>query len=139
MLTHTVVNQAPPRVGINEFAANIPLVEAVRHYDAEWALRKMRSAAHAIARLDALIAAEIERLKAVRRDGNRSPQRTIDFFEDRLIRYRALLDLADPDRPKTHRLPSGTLVARRSPVTGARRSRGHSEARSHRSVCRGCV
>ncbi|MEO9013935.1 MAG: acyl-CoA dehydrogenase family protein [Terrimesophilobacter sp.] len=39
MLTHTVVNQAPPRVGINEFAANIPLVEAVRHYDAEWALQ----------------------------------------------------------------------------------------------------
>ncbi|MEO6505127.1 MAG: acyl-CoA dehydrogenase family protein, partial [Terrimesophilobacter sp.] len=39
MLTHTVVNQAPPRVGINEFATNIPLVEAVRHYDAEWALQ----------------------------------------------------------------------------------------------------
>ena len=39
MQTHTVVNQAPPRVGINEFATNIPLVEAVRHYDAEWALQ----------------------------------------------------------------------------------------------------
>jgi putative acyl-CoA dehydrogenase len=38
MLTHTVVNQAPCRVGVNEFSTNIPLVEAVRHYDAGWAL-----------------------------------------------------------------------------------------------------
>ncbi|GAB3034938.1 acyl-CoA dehydrogenase family protein [Parafrigoribacterium mesophilum] len=38
MLTHTVVNQAPRRVEVNEFSTNIPLVEAVRHYDAGWAL-----------------------------------------------------------------------------------------------------
>jgi putative acyl-CoA dehydrogenase len=38
MGTHDVVNQAPLRAGINEFSTNIPLVEAVRQYDAEWAL-----------------------------------------------------------------------------------------------------
>ena len=38
MSTHDVVNQAPLRAGINEFSTNIPLVEAVRQYDAEWAL-----------------------------------------------------------------------------------------------------
>jgi putative acyl-CoA dehydrogenase len=38
MLTHTVVNQAPRRVGVNEFSTNIPLVEAVRHYDGGWAV-----------------------------------------------------------------------------------------------------
>jgi putative acyl-CoA dehydrogenase len=38
MSTHEVVNQAPLRADINEFGTNIPLVEAVRQYDAEWAL-----------------------------------------------------------------------------------------------------
>ncbi|WP_314148960.1 acyl-CoA dehydrogenase family protein [uncultured Leifsonia sp.] len=38
MGTHTVVNQAPPRVDLDEFAANTPLREAVERHDAEWAL-----------------------------------------------------------------------------------------------------
>ena len=38
MSTHDVVNQAPPRAGINEFDTNIPLVEGVRRHDAGWAL-----------------------------------------------------------------------------------------------------
>lgn len=38
MGTHEVVNQAPLRAGINEFGTNIPLVEAVQLYDADWAL-----------------------------------------------------------------------------------------------------
>ena len=46
MPTHTVVtqaaapvlNQAPPRVGLDEFAANLPLREAVERYDADWAV-----------------------------------------------------------------------------------------------------
>jgi putative acyl-CoA dehydrogenase len=33
-----VTNQAPPRVDVDEFAANIPLVEGVRRYDADWAI-----------------------------------------------------------------------------------------------------
>lgn len=37
MDTHTVTNQTPPRVGVNEFRSNTPLVEAVRTYDAAWA------------------------------------------------------------------------------------------------------
>ncbi|WP_305091525.1 acyl-CoA dehydrogenase family protein [Prescottella sp. R16] len=36
--THDVVNQAPPRVDVDEFTSNVPLVDAVTHYDADWAL-----------------------------------------------------------------------------------------------------
>jgi putative acyl-CoA dehydrogenase len=35
--THEVFNQSPPRVDVNEFSANIPLVEGVQRYDAGWA------------------------------------------------------------------------------------------------------
>lgn len=38
MVTHTVVNQAPPRVDVDEFAANLPLREGVERYDAGWAV-----------------------------------------------------------------------------------------------------
>ena len=38
MSTHDVVNQVPLRAGLNEFSTNIPLVEAVRQYDADWAI-----------------------------------------------------------------------------------------------------
>ena len=37
MSTHAVVNQAPARVGIDEYAANTALVEGVARYDAGWA------------------------------------------------------------------------------------------------------
>jgi putative acyl-CoA dehydrogenase len=37
MPTHEVANQVPPRVGIDEFGANIPLREGVARYGAEWA------------------------------------------------------------------------------------------------------
>ena len=38
MITHTVTNQPPPRVDLDEFATNRPLVEAVERYHAGWAL-----------------------------------------------------------------------------------------------------
>ncbi|MGN6762571.1 MAG: acyl-CoA dehydrogenase family protein [Leifsonia sp.] len=37
MVTHTVVNQAPPRVDVDEYAANLPLREGVERYEAGWA------------------------------------------------------------------------------------------------------
>jgi putative acyl-CoA dehydrogenase len=37
MGTHTVVNQPPPRVDLDEYAANAALQEGVRRYDAAWA------------------------------------------------------------------------------------------------------
>ncbi|HNP15330.1 MAG TPA: hypothetical protein PKI99_02550, partial [Terrimesophilobacter sp.] len=42
MPTHEVTNQAPPRAGIDEFAANRPLVDGVAHFGAEWALGDLR-------------------------------------------------------------------------------------------------
>ena len=41
MITHTVTNQAPLRVGINEFRTNSPLVEGVERFDAGWALDEL--------------------------------------------------------------------------------------------------
>ncbi len=38
MATHDVVNQVPPRIELDEFSTNLPLVEAVERYDAGWAL-----------------------------------------------------------------------------------------------------
>ncbi|CRK52096.1 putative acyl-CoA dehydrogenase AidB [Rhodococcus sp. RD6.2] len=35
--THEVFNQAPPRIDVNEYATNLPLVEGVARYDADWA------------------------------------------------------------------------------------------------------
>lgn len=37
MVTHAVVNQAPPRVDVDEFAADLPLREGVERHDAGWA------------------------------------------------------------------------------------------------------
>ena len=36
-ITHEVFNQVPPRVDVDEFTSNIPLVAAVSQYDASWA------------------------------------------------------------------------------------------------------
>lgn len=41
MNTHTVTNQAPPRVDLNEFDTNHPLVQAVEQFDAGWALPEL--------------------------------------------------------------------------------------------------
>ena len=40
---HTVTNQPPPRVDLDEFATNRPLVEAVERYDADWALPQLHT------------------------------------------------------------------------------------------------
>src|ERR1700744_4904431 len=37
-ITHEVFNQVPPRVDIDEFTANLPLIEAVATYEADWAV-----------------------------------------------------------------------------------------------------
>ncbi|WP_347123892.1 acyl-CoA dehydrogenase family protein [Microbacterium sp. SY138] len=42
MSTHSVFNQAPPRVDIDEYGANIALTEAVRLHGAEWADEALR-------------------------------------------------------------------------------------------------
>jgi putative acyl-CoA dehydrogenase len=38
--THTVANQAPPLVGVDVFASNLPLVDATRREGASWALER---------------------------------------------------------------------------------------------------
>jgi len=40
-MPHDVVNQVPPRVELDEFAANTALVEGVAHYGADWAAEQL--------------------------------------------------------------------------------------------------
>ncbi|HEY4269740.1 MAG TPA: acyl-CoA dehydrogenase family protein [Galbitalea sp.] len=42
METHEVFNQAPPRVEVDEFGTNTPLVEGVQRYDATWAIPRLK-------------------------------------------------------------------------------------------------
>ncbi|MGN6325226.1 acyl-CoA dehydrogenase family protein [Pseudolysinimonas sp.] len=44
MATHEVTNQPPPRVDVDEYGTNIPLVEAVLRHDAAWAEDRLREA-----------------------------------------------------------------------------------------------
>jgi Acyl-CoA dehydrogenases len=39
--THTVSNQVTPRVNVDEFTENVPLIEAVRRHDADWAQQEL--------------------------------------------------------------------------------------------------
>jgi putative acyl-CoA dehydrogenase len=43
-LTHEVSNQAPPREGVDEFGANLALVEGVERFDAGWAADALHEA-----------------------------------------------------------------------------------------------
>ena len=52
MTTHDVTNQTPPRVNVNEFTANVPLVETVKHYDAAWALAELEATGELVGSAD---------------------------------------------------------------------------------------
>ncbi len=43
MATHEVINQAPPRIDVDEFGTNRPLVDGVAKFEAEWALGDLRT------------------------------------------------------------------------------------------------
>lgn len=50
--THEVFNQAPPRVDVNEYTTNLPLVEAVDAYGARWASTDLAEAGALVGRAD---------------------------------------------------------------------------------------
>ncbi|WP_430782840.1 acyl-CoA dehydrogenase family protein [Actinoplanes sp. G11-F43] len=52
MTTHEVINQAPPREGLNEFLINPALAEAVKRYDAQWALPDLTAIGQLVGRAD---------------------------------------------------------------------------------------
>ena len=51
-MTHDVVNQAPPRAGLNEYLINPALVEAVSRYDAGWAAGSLTTVGELVGRAD---------------------------------------------------------------------------------------
>ncbi|MDI6104705.1 acyl-CoA dehydrogenase family protein [Actinoplanes sp. NEAU-A12] len=51
-MTHDVVNQAPPRVDLNEYAINRALAEAVERYDAKWATAHLTEVGALVGRAD---------------------------------------------------------------------------------------
>ncbi|HWS39319.1 MAG TPA: acyl-CoA dehydrogenase family protein [Actinoplanes sp.] len=52
MTTHEVVNQAPPRTGVDEFRSNPALVEAVTRYGAGWATESLTGIGRLVGRAD---------------------------------------------------------------------------------------
>lgn len=52
MATHEVTNQPPPRVDVDEFGTNVPLVEAVTRHDAAWALDHLHAVGRLVGRAD---------------------------------------------------------------------------------------
>ncbi|MCF8569517.1 acyl-CoA dehydrogenase family protein [Gordonia sp. HY002] len=50
--THEVFNQAPPRVDVNEYTTNLPMVEAVDAYGAGWASVDLAEAGALVGRAD---------------------------------------------------------------------------------------
>ncbi len=77
MNTHEVVNQVPPRVGVDEFSSNLPLVEAVWHYDAGWA-------ADELARVGAHVGTAEFQYDAERANRNEPDLRTHDRYGNRI-------------------------------------------------------
>jgi putative acyl-CoA dehydrogenase len=51
-MTHDVVNQAPPRTGLNEYLINPALAEAVERYDAQWASPSLTEVGELVGRAD---------------------------------------------------------------------------------------
>src|SRR3954452_5547726 len=90
MVTHAVVNQPPPRVDIDEFAANLPLREGVERYDAGWAGASLgevgRLVGSAAFQRDAELASLHEpQLRAFDRWGNRIDEVEYDDGYHRVI------------------------------------------------------
>jgi putative acyl-CoA dehydrogenase len=51
-VTHDVVNQAPPRAGLNEYLINPALTEAVQRYGASWAVPSLTGVGDLVGRAD---------------------------------------------------------------------------------------
>ncbi len=60
--THEVLNQAPPRVELDEYAVNRPLVEAVTAFDAGWAHARLHETGRLVGRADFQRDAELANL-----------------------------------------------------------------------------
>lgn len=91
MPTHDVVNQVPPRIELDEFASNTPLVEAVERYDASWALDELGAVGRYVGtedfQHDAERANRIEpELRTHDRYGNRIDEVEYDGSYHRIIR-----------------------------------------------------
>lgn len=88
--THEVVNQAPPRVDVNEFATNLPLVAGVHQYDADWALGELAATGASVGTAefqhDAERANRVEpELRAFDEWGNRIDEVEYDSSYQRII------------------------------------------------------
>ena len=89
-ITHEVFNQVPPRVDVDEFTSNIPLVAAVSQYDASWAAADLsrvgRYVGTASFQADAERANRIEpELRTHDRYGNRIDEVEYDSSYQRII------------------------------------------------------
>lgn len=90
MATHAVVNQAPPRVDVDEYATNTALLEGVERYDAGWAHHQLHLTGQRVGAAsfhsDAVAANRIEPvLQTHDRYGNRIDEIEYDESYHRII------------------------------------------------------
>jgi len=84
--------------------------------EANWALRKLDRAQREIQRVNENARREIERITVSKNAAVKSATDDVGFFTAALIDYRHRLEQADPDLPKTYRLPSGVITRRKPPT-----------------------
>jgi len=84
---------------------------------ATWAFRKRRSHQRELDRLRGLAAAERAKIDAWEADVTAGPTSRIEFFDGALEGYYRHLQQADPDLPKSYRVPGGTIGRRKLPDT----------------------
>ncbi len=82
---------------------------------ASWALRKLAEAKAEIERLQHNTDDEIAGLREKLATDVHPHQNTVSFMVEHLERYRLDLEDANPNLPKTYKLPCGTLGRRKSP------------------------
>lgn len=132
MTTHEVVNQAPPRVGVDEFGSNMALVEGVARYDAAWALGDLSRVGNYVGteefQHDAERANRIEpELRTHDRHGNRVDEVDYDDSYHRIIRAA----VAEGAHTAAWAAPRpGANVARPPPSCSSPRSNRGTPARS---------
>ena len=118
MTSHTGTDQPPPRVDLDEFATNRPLVEAVQRYDAGWAVPLLHEAGRHVGTAQFQHDGELANpvppvLNSFDRYGNRIDQVEYHPAYHRIIRRRPSRTARTPPRGRDPR--PGANVARAAP------------------------
>jgi hypothetical protein len=81
-----------------------------------WAGRKLAHHQAEIDRIRAILQAELDTLTRWATDAMRPHESSVDFFTSKIINYRLRLEDADPNLPKTYKVPGCEVTRRQQPT-----------------------